>query len=235
MWTILAFLLLSSTLDLGAARSSFPKKDVEREVNGTESAVQVSVDGSTRFPSELPQADAQIKRLHIRNQTGFDGKVRSIRFDTAEDENKPGIRAYGLPKKHLEDSGLIERIPLEQPYPEDTRNSRLIEAYGMAKRDFENNGEIERVIVPISVSQESRVDPKNREARSIDGRSESNAERNPEGSLEDLEAQSAKVFRPLFVYRKQQAKKQRLHNARSNPQSLYHEHGKSYNHYGNGY
>lgn len=66
-----------------------------------------------------------IKRVQIHNQIGLDGEVRRIHSD--EEGDKPGIRAYGLPKKHLQDNGVIERLDLRESRMGDTSKSgRLV-------------------------------------------------------------------------------------------------------------
>lgn len=70
--------------------------------------------------------EANIKRPRIDRLTGFDGKVRDINIESNED--RPGIRAYGLPRKDLEDNGLIERINVAESErgDEHSRNSRIV-------------------------------------------------------------------------------------------------------------
>lgn len=71
-----------------------------------------------------PDDERYIKRVQIHNQIGLDGKVRRIHSD---EEDKPGIRAYGLPKKHLQDNGVIERLHLGEDRIDDTsRSGRLV-------------------------------------------------------------------------------------------------------------
>ncbi|XP_014615392.1 PREDICTED: uncharacterized protein LOC106793189 [Polistes canadensis] len=148
---------------------------------------------------------ANIKRPHINRKTGFDGKVRKINIEPNEDG--PGIRAYGLPRKNVEDNGLIERInPAESERGEDrSRNARVVEAYGMSKKQLENNGQIEKLPpLVIAKSEEPKEHSFGRIPRSI-------SEENKNESY-DLEAQNSKVFRPLFVYRQQVARRQMLRN-----------------------
>lgn len=68
-----------------------------------------------------------IKRVQIRSLlTGLDGKVQRIHLESDE-EDKPGIRAYGLPKKNLNDNGIIERVHLGEDRIDDVlKNSRLV-------------------------------------------------------------------------------------------------------------
>ena len=71
--------------------------------------------------------ERDIKRVQIYNQIGLDGKVRRIHLDSNE-EDKPGIRAYGLPKKHLQDNGIIERLQLGEDHIKDDilKSGRLV-------------------------------------------------------------------------------------------------------------
>ncbi|KAK2585535.1 hypothetical protein KPH14_010177 [Odynerus spinipes] len=160
-----------------------------------------------RLPKRYSNDEANIKRLHIERHTGFDGKVRNIEIQPKEE--RPGIKAYGLPKKELDNNGLLEKIHLEEPQSTEvlTRNARVVEAYGMTKKRLENNGKIERMPpVAIAKTEELENDASRRVARSIPKELENEAN--------DLEAQDAKVFRPLFVYRQQIAKRQKLNKRR---------------------
>ncbi|XP_015178860.1 PREDICTED: uncharacterized protein LOC107067671 [Polistes dominula] len=159
----------------------------------------------TRLLRRYWNDQANIKRPHIDRKTGFDGRVRKINVEP--NENGPGIRAYGLPRKHVEDNGLIERINLVESEINDdrSRNARVVEAYGMSKKQLDNNGEIERLPpLVIAKNEEPKEHSFGRIPRSI---SEEN-----KGESNDLEAQNSKVFRPLFVYRQQVARKQQLRN-----------------------
>lgn len=77
----------------------------------------------------------------------------------------------------------------------------------MAKKQLENNGKIERM-PPIAIvkTEEWKNDALRRNERSIPKEEKNEAN--------DLEAQDAKVFRPLFVYRQQMAKRQKLNKRR---------------------
>ncbi|KAI4502352.1 hypothetical protein M0802_002264 [Mischocyttarus mexicanus] len=146
---------------------------------------------------------ANIKRPHINRKTGFDGRVRKINIES--NEERPGIRAYGLPKKVIENNGLIEKInlPGSEMGDDKLRSARVVEAYGMSKKQLENNGDIEKLPpLVIAKNEEPNDDLFRRNPRSI---SEEN-----KNEPNDLEAQNSKVFRPLFVYRQQVARREKL-------------------------
>lgn len=79
-----------------------------------------------------------------------------------------------------------------------------MEAYGKTKERLEMNGSIERGH-PLEIHQTRR------KPRSIE--TEMKEDGVKEDDLEDLEGQDAKVFRPLFVYRQQMAR--RKHRAKN--------------------
>ncbi|KAL2726491.1 hypothetical protein V1478_006769, partial [Vespula squamosa] len=168
-----------------------------------DSSTKTNVKDGARSLRRYFNDEANIIRPHIDRRTGFDGKVRNINVES--NENRPGIRAYGLPKTDLEDNGLIERINVAESErgDEQSRNSRIVEAYGMSKKQLEDNGKIERM-PPLAIlkNDEHNDDSLRRVSRSI------SEERKDESK--DLEAQDAKVFRPLFVYRQQVARRQKL-------------------------
>ncbi|KAF7403735.1 hypothetical protein HZH68_006529 [Vespula germanica] len=187
--TILAW----STAEFLNDSPAYPKTDLRSE----------NVKEGTRSLGRYFNDEANIKRPHINRQTGFDGKVRNINIEP--NVNRPGIRAYGLPKTDLEDNGLIERINVAESVrgDEQSRNSRIVEAYGMSKKQLDDNGKIER-IPPLAIlkNDERNDDSLRRVSRSISEESKDESK--------DLEAQDAKVFRPLFVYRQQVARRQKL-------------------------
>ncbi|KAF7400319.1 hypothetical protein HZH66_005503 [Vespula vulgaris] len=187
--TILAW----STAEFLDDSPAYPKTDLRSE----------NVKEGTRSLGRYFNDEANIKRPHINRRTGFDGKVRNINIEP--NVNRPGIRAYGLPKTDLEDNGLIERINVAESVrgDEQSRNSRIVEAYGMSKKQLDDNGKIER-IPPLAIlkNDERNDDSLRRVSRSIS--------EEPKDESKDLEAQDAKVFRPLFVYRQQVARRQKL-------------------------
>lgn len=73
----------------------------------------------------------------------------------------------------------------------------------MSKKQLDDNGKIER-IPPLAIlkNDERNDDSLRRVSRSIS--------EEPKDESKDLEAQDAKVFRPLFVYRQQVARRQKL-------------------------
>ncbi|XP_043248365.1 uncharacterized protein LOC122395100 [Colletes gigas] len=200
MWTALMLLCLIASFDVDAGKLS------------TEDSSELRLEDA-----ELPAArllrkfrpNSHTRRLHIENQTGFDGKVERIHINSEEDLH--GIRAYGMPKKILASNGRIDRMSqaddVEGMHDFGPRALRAVEAYGMSKEHLETNGEIERV--PVPSSYQIRRGTGARVSRSIDLEPKQDIEEESlNGELEDLEAQDAKVFRPLFVYRQQLAKKQ---------------------------
>ncbi|XP_015429933.1 PREDICTED: uncharacterized protein LOC107186552 [Dufourea novaeangliae] len=206
MWTILLLLCLVSSFDVGTARRPLRGQAVV-SLEHSDSSESSSVEHA---PIRLPRkfgGDSRTRRLHIENQTGFDGKVEKIHINS--DEDLPGIRAYGMPRKSLENNGHIEtklQRKIEEEVESGSRPARAIEAYGKSKEQLETNGEIERVQSPTAMRHQTRRGAVvSRVARSIDTEPKSTESRK---STEDLEAQDAKVFRPLFVYRQQLARKQ---------------------------
>ncbi|XP_015589287.1 uncharacterized protein LOC107264954 isoform X2 [Cephus cinctus] len=87
------------------------------------------------------------------------------------------------------------------------RKIRSIYAYGMPLKKLQNNGEIEREVLKMTPKNSPTPASISRITRSIP-KAEANI-------LEDLEAQEAKVFRPLFVYRQQVADRYRINRARN--------------------
>ncbi|XP_029055213.1 uncharacterized protein LOC114882489 [Osmia bicornis bicornis] len=198
MWTVLVLICFISSFDIGATKDQLHPQSYIEHPDSTETRLRKLEDPSIRFPRRFRE-NSRTRRLHIENQTGFDGKVEKIHINSEED--LPGIRAYGLQKKNLMNNGYIER-KIEKEIKEDlndaSRVTRSVEAYGKSKDHLETNGKIERIQSPISPRATSESG--NRVSRSIATGSK--------GEPDDLEAQDAKIFRPLFVYRQQQAKKQ---------------------------
>lgn len=170
--------------------------------------------------------DSRTRRVHIANQTNFDGKVEKIRINSDGDFDGP--QAYGISKKYLENNGRVQvekNVDREINYV--PRIVRAIEAYGKSKEHLETNGEIERVQEsPVAMGHQTRRTSESRIARSIEATAKPKVAEGSRKDSEDLEAQDAKVFRPLFVYRQQQAKKQ------SRPHFRSHATGYDYRAYG---
>ena len=133
-----------------------------------------------------------VEKLPLDQETGLDRKGKSVRLNSKEekdlepDDLVPGIRAFGIPRNKLEaepepDFSILfeSRFAEEENEPRlgDPRSKPAIEAYKP-----KISGHIERV-------------PLTRAKRSI--------EKNSINELDDLQAEEAKVFRPLFVYRQQ--------------------------------
>ncbi|XP_076622937.1 uncharacterized protein LOC143342694 [Colletes latitarsis] len=208
MWTVLMLLCLIASFDVDAGKLSTEDSGEPRLEDAELPAV--------RLPRKF-RPNSHTRRLHIENQTGFDGKVERIHINSEEDLH--GIRAYGMPKKILASNGRIDRMSqtddVEGKHDFGPRALRTIEAYGMSKEHLETNGEIERV--PVSTNYQIRRGTGARVSRSIDLEPKQDIEEESwKGELEDLEAQDAKVFRPLFVYRQQLAKKQRRYKDHPN-------------------
>ncbi|XP_020294850.1 uncharacterized protein LOC109860277 [Pseudomyrmex gracilis] len=210
----LEFILLLLTISL-----SWSTARVRERVNDASSSTVRSIDEPDCAPSGKSLDNGKnIKRMQIFNQTGFDGKVHRIRIDSSE-EDKPGIHAYGLPKKRFRDNGVIERIG-ENRIDNVPKSGRLVEAYGMPKNIVESNGFVERVLSSnadrYQLGTTSRNDNENvRIRRSVQTGTENKIEEKVASETEDMEAQDAKVFRPLFVYRQQVAARQRRKHARN--------------------
>lgn len=139
---------------------------------------------------KLINSRVNFERLRLDQEGGLDGKVRSVRFnsgvekDLEPDDLIPGIRAFGIPRNKLEaepesdfnilfESRFAEDV--NEPGLGDPRSKPAIEAYKP-----KISGHIERV---------------SRSKRSI--------KKNVINELDDIQAEEAKVFRPLFVYRQQ--------------------------------
>ncbi|XP_012231235.1 uncharacterized protein [Linepithema humile] len=167
--------------------------------------------------SKSPDNEKYIKRVQILNQIGLDGKVQKIRTESDE-EDKPGIRAYGLQKKRLQDNGAIERVYIKrESNVDDSKSGRLVEAYGLPKINVKTNGFIEKSPLP-NTDQSARLESQHqdiRARRSVRIGSENKVEEKTGNEAEDMEAQDAKVFRPLFVYRQQVAARERRKQARN--------------------
>ncbi|KOC63142.1 hypothetical protein WH47_02651, partial [Habropoda laboriosa] len=171
------------------------------------------------------RGNSRTRRVHIENQHGFDGKVEKIHINSEED--LPGVRAYGLQKMNLANNGHIEKMTRKEVMEginDASRVARSIKVYGKSKENLHMNGEIVRVEPPIpSFRHQAPVNSHTRLTRSIETVPKQDE---PTNDLEDLEAQDAKVFRPLFVYRQQVAKRQhrarnQLHGFQSNQKPFY--------------
>ncbi|KAM0734586.1 hypothetical protein ACS0PU_011405 [Formica fusca] len=168
-----------------------------------------------------PDNSRSIKRLQIRSQTELNGKVQRI-HSGSEEEDKPGIHAYGLPRKSLQDNGIIERVNLGEDEIDDaSKNGRLVEAYGIPKNNMETNGFIEKLPFPSAGRRPATLGSQRenvvriRVRRSVRTGSENKVEEKIVSEAEDMEAQDAKVFRPLFVYRQQVAARERRKHPRN--------------------
>jgi len=91
-------------------------------LNSTVQSIGQSVYTQSR---KSPDDEKHIKRIQIYDQIGLDGKVQRIHSDS-DVEDKPGIRAYGLPKKYLQDNGVIERLHFGEDHTDDLKSGRLV-------------------------------------------------------------------------------------------------------------
>lgn len=175
------------------------------------------------FGRPRPSMDLDFGNNPAIEQSG-NSNVKTTRRRYAIPQNtagrEPSIQAYGLPKRRfeLENNGHIERVSFDRATGLDGKVEKVnlqsheagIQAFGLRKKVEEDNGFIERVgheeeSAPVPGKDASS--PKSwanvRSVRSVDAGSDKN-------DLVDLEAQEAKVFRPLFVYRQQVADRYRL-------------------------
>lgn len=192
-------LCLVSSFDVNAAR---------RPLAEHPASIESAEDTPIRVPRKFRE-DSRTRRLHIENQTGFDGKVEKIHINSEEDH--PRIRLYGMPAKILANSGRVERMlqkESEEEVESGSRIARAIEAYGKSKENLDSNGRIERVRLPLPASGHAPALTETRVARSIEAEPKQASKEGANGDTDDLDAQDSKVFRPLFVYRQQIAKRQ---------------------------
>ncbi|XP_076169673.1 uncharacterized protein LOC143147873 [Ptiloglossa arizonensis] len=208
MWTVLVFICLVSSFDVHAERRSMGEEDSMATSDSKESKLERVEHPPVRLSRKFFE-NSHTRKLHIANQTGFDGKVEKIRINSNEDH--PGVLAHGVTKKNLTNDDHLERMQKEVHGKLASRALRAIEVYGKSKEHLDNNGEIERVPSPVSARYRLRSDVGARVVRSIDAGPKQEVREGPvkdQEDLEDLEAEEGKVFRPLFVYRQQLAKRQ---------------------------
>ncbi|KAL6422657.1 hypothetical protein ACFW04_010712 [Cataglyphis niger] len=211
MRLMLMLFLLTVLLSLSMARGRHSTNVL------SESTVRTIDEPDCPQSHKSPDNSKSIKHLQIRSY-GINGKVRRIHLGSNE-EDKPGIHAYGLPKKSLQDNGVIERVNLGEDRIDDaSKNGRLVEAYGIPKNNMETNGFIERLPFPSAGRQPVTLGSRReniRIRRSVRTGSENKVDENIVSEAEDMETQDAKVFRPLFVYRQQAAARERRKHARN--------------------
>ncbi|CAL7935828.1 unnamed protein product [Xylocopa violacea] len=206
MWTVLVVVCLIASLDANAEGSSLHGESSLRRFDSSVAGLRTAESIPNRLPRKFRE-NSRTRRLHIENQHGFDGKVDKIHINSEED--LPGVRAYGLQKSNLENNGHIEKTiqkgVLEEIEDSSRRVTRSIEAYGKSKEQLEMNGQIEVGHPPSPIRPQYPETSGLRVTRSIETVLKQDK---PTKELEDLEGQDAKVFRPLFVYRQQVAKRQ---------------------------
>ncbi|XP_066603190.1 uncharacterized protein [Prorops nasuta] len=140
----------------------------------------------------------------------FSPRLREI-HDGTTSTLSPVVGSLEPGKKILEDdhSGKSENRRKFSTWDED--HVPGIRVYGLPKRKLESNGNIERTEIvtkpakfeghPFHFSRASSI----RAVRSFPS----------EVKDQDLEAQDTKVFRPLFVYRQQQAARKRIYRPKT--------------------
>jgi hypothetical protein len=116
---ILQLLLAVVSLSLSAAQ--LPAKNIV-----SSSTIRIIDEADFARSYKSPDNEKYIKRVQIRNQAGLDGRVQRIHLNRDSEEDKPGIRAYGLPKKHLADNGAIERVLVQRDRVDDASRSRRL-------------------------------------------------------------------------------------------------------------
>lgn len=109
-------LCLVSSIDVNAAR---------RPLADHPASIESAEDTPIRLPRKFRE-DSRTRRLHIENQTGFDGKVEKIHINSEEDH--PRIRPYGIPAKILAKSGRIDRMLQKESEEEVKSGSRIARA-----------------------------------------------------------------------------------------------------------
>ncbi|XP_076763958.1 uncharacterized protein LOC143431256 [Xylocopa sonorina] len=206
MWTVLVVVCLIASLDVNAEGRSLHGETSLRQSDSAVAGLRTVENIPYRFPRKFRE-NTRTRRLHIKNQHGFDGKVDKIHINSEED--LPGVRAYGLQKNDLKNNGQIEKMIQKRSMKEvedaSRRAARSIEAYGKSKEQLEMNGQIETGHSSSSIRHPYPNASGIKVTRSI----ETNLKQDkPTNELTDLEGQDAKVFRPLFVYRQQVAKRQ---------------------------
>ncbi|NP_001352119.1 wolbachia density suppressor isoform X1 [Nasonia vitripennis] len=135
-----------------------------------------SLERNTDLPVASTDQDSHLERVHVKQETGFDGKVRSIRFslEPGKDEKPIGVRV-----NHADN--VVPEVVTSSSESDSKSSSGSFSALDTA------------------LSSRSR--------RSIDQQSDKN-------TLDDLQAEEARVFRPLFVYRQQVARRLKIRNDR---------------------
>ncbi|XP_017885860.1 uncharacterized protein LOC108628452 [Ceratina calcarata] len=209
MWTALLVLCVVASFDVNARELHDASA---LELSGSPVASLRTVEN---VPARVPKRfrpNSQFRRLHIENQHGFDGKVDKIRVN----EQIPKYKSYTTTKSdQLNDSQAEMQLQNTTPRQNAMRVARSVEAYGKSKEHLVVNGQIESGNPPV---HESKPQPQRAEGsvirvyRSIDAKVEPKEHESIKGQETDLEGQDSKVFRPLFTYRKQMARKYRTRN-----------------------
>lgn len=160
--------------------------------------ISSSVPGEeTYFDAKL---NATIRKLHIQRLSGFDGKTHVIQVAATSNRSDEDPSAITNNSSSIDQSNDVSAII--------NRNRRLISAHGLPRKDVQSthNSKITRIPV-IIVNDDGEIN-----------KGLSRAQRSAAAAaaaVDDLQADESKVFRPLFVYRQQQANRQRINNARN--------------------
>ncbi|XP_014238261.1 uncharacterized protein LOC106659966 [Trichogramma pretiosum] len=181
----LAFAVLSLALDRSTASSSSSSSSSESIGNNDD-----AIGSSSGSP------DSRLERVHVKQETGFDGKVHSIRFslDPVEADTRLNERQPRLQSTATMDATTFGR--------QSKRPARLTDISEKRINAFDD----------ASLSRAS--EPKSK--RSLDQRAPTvnNNNNNNNNDFHDLDVAESKVFRPLFVYRQQVARRLKARNDR---------------------
>ncbi|KAL7303324.1 hypothetical protein TKK_0004513 [Trichogramma kaykai] len=175
----LAFAVLSLALDRSTASSSSSSSSSSESIGNN--------DDATGSSSGSP--DSRLERVYVKQETGFDGKVHSIRFSLDPVEA---------------DTRLNERQPRLSTATMDATFGR------QSKRPARLTDISEKRINAFDdASLSTASEPKSK--RSLDQQAPTV---NNNNDFHDLDVAESKVFRPLFVYRQQVARRLKARNDR---------------------
>ncbi|XP_058790362.1 uncharacterized protein LOC131663766 [Phymastichus coffea] len=140
--------------------------------------------------------DSPLERVKVKQESGFDGRVRSIRFSFKPEQDYK-------PNKGATRDGLYSSFNDFNFYPIRGNYNQNI---GLPTRQTVSIEEASRQL-PHSKSRSSATIESSRSKREIE-------KHLPNNEMDDLETAEAKVFRPLFVYRQQISRRLKLQNDR---------------------
>lgn len=124
-----------ASFGVNAARSSQEELSSLEKSSPSVMELRRLADTPIRHPRKL-SGNSRTTRLHIENQHGFDGKVEKIHINSEED--LPGIRAYGLQRKHRLNNGHIERKIKAEALEDDNDGSRVTRSVRKKNFDIQN-------------------------------------------------------------------------------------------------